>query len=47
VYDALTTARPYKQALARDRARDELRAEADRGWRRKDLVEMFIAATGG
>jgi putative two-component system response regulator len=47
VYDALTTARPYKEALARDRARDELRDEADRGWRRKDLVDMFIAATGG
>jgi putative two-component system response regulator len=47
VYDALTTARPYKEALATDRARDELRDEADRGWRRKDLVDMFIAATGG
>jgi putative two-component system response regulator len=47
VYDALTTARPYKEALARDRARDELRHEADRGWRRKDLVDTFIAATGG
>ena len=47
VYDALTTARPYKEALARDRARDELRGEAGRGWRRKDLVDMFIDATGG
>jgi len=47
VYDALTTARPYKEALTRDRARDELQGEADRGWRRKDLVDMFIAATGG
>ena len=47
VYDALTTARPYKQALARDRARAELLDEVDRGWRRRDLVDMFIAATGG
>ena len=47
VYDALTTARPYKEALARDRAQNELRDEAARGWRRKDLVDMFIAATGG
>jgi cyclic di-GMP phosphodiesterase len=47
VYDALTTARPYKQALARDRARAELLDEVDRGWRRKDLVDMFIDATGG
>jgi cyclic di-GMP phosphodiesterase len=47
VYDALTTARPYKEALARDRARDELQREADRGWRRKDLVDTFIAVTGG
>jgi len=29
VYDALTTARPYKPPLPRDRARDELRDEAD------------------
>jgi putative two-component system response regulator len=47
VYDALTTARPYKEALARDRARAELQAEANRGWRRKDLVDTFIAVTGG
>ena len=44
VYDALTTARPYKDALARDRAYEELRGEAQRGWRRQDLVETFIAA---
>src|SRR5215813_10118759 len=42
-FDALTTARPYKEALARDRARDELQDEANRGWRRKDLVDTFIA----
>ncbi len=34
VYDALTTARPYKQALPRDRAR-RAPGEAVRGWRSK------------
>lgn len=42
VYDALTTVRPYKEALSTDRARDELRAEARRGWHREDLVETFL-----
>jgi len=46
-YDAITSPRPYKPALPRDRARDELRGEADRGWRSKDLVDIFITATGG
>jgi putative two-component system response regulator len=45
VYDALTTARPYKEALPTERACEELRDEAQRGWRRPDLVEMFIQAT--
>jgi len=45
VYDALTTERPYKPALGRDRARDELLDEAQRGWRRQDLVDLFLQAT--
>jgi len=44
VYDAITTVRPYKQAFAMDRARDELLDEARRGWRRRDLVETFFQA---
>lgn len=44
VHDALTTARPYKSAVEKDRAYEELRREAQRGWRREDLVETFISA---
>jgi putative two-component system response regulator len=43
VYDALTTARPYKGALSVEAAYDELRREAARGWHRRDLIETFIA----
>jgi putative two-component system response regulator len=42
VFDAITTARPYKPALPTGRACAELRAEVRRGWRRDDLVESFI-----
>jgi putative two-component system response regulator len=42
VFDALTTARPYKGALSVERAYDELTREADRSWHRVDLVEAFI-----
>jgi putative two-component system response regulator len=44
VFDALTTERPYKSAYSFVRAFDELRWEAQSGWRRHDLVEEFIAA---
>lgn len=43
VYDAITTARPYKTAASPERAYDELMNEVKRGWRRTDLVEAFIA----
>jgi putative two-component system response regulator len=46
VYDALTTARPYKEAVPADRACDMLAGEARRGWRHQDLVEMFVRAIG-
>lgn len=42
VFDALTTARPYKAAMPRAQAAEELRAEAARGWRRADLVDTFL-----
>jgi putative two-component system response regulator len=43
VFDALTTERPYKNALSIERAYGELTQEADRGWHRPDLVDAFIA----
>jgi putative two-component system response regulator len=46
VFDALTTARPYKGALPIDQAYDELTQEAARGWHRRDLVEAFITVMG-
>jgi len=42
VFDALTTERPYRSALSRERAYDTLRAEAARGWRDRALVDVFI-----
>jgi putative two-component system response regulator len=43
VYDALTTDRVYRRAVTPEAACEELRVEAACGWRRKDLVEEFIA----
>lgn len=43
VYDAITTDRPYKPAAARDQALEELIGEVELGWRRKDLVDAFVA----
>jgi putative two-component system response regulator len=43
VYDAITTERPYKMAASPDHAYEELMREVNKGWRRKDLVEAFIA----
>lgn len=49
VFDALTTARPYKAALPVELACEELAAEAARGWRRSDLVDTFnrLVRNGG
>ncbi len=41
IYDALTTARPYKDAMTPEQALRTIRAEAERGWRDPKLVEMF------
>lgn len=43
IYDALTTARPYKAALSAEEAFAELTLEVERGWRRKDLVDKLIS----
>ena len=43
VYDALTTSRPYKAAVSRTRALEELMAEAVTGWRDRELVMQFAA----
>jgi putative two-component system response regulator len=43
VYDAVTTARPYKVAATPEQAFEELLGEVKRGWRRRDLVDAFIA----
>lgn len=41
IYDALTTARPYKRALSKEEAFAILEAEAHRGWRDAELVPLF------
>jgi putative two-component system response regulator len=43
IFDALTTARPYKQAHGAPRAFEELTAEARRGWRDAALVDELVA----
>ena len=42
VFDALTTSRPYKMALPSESAHEELVREAERGWRQRELVDVFI-----
>jgi putative two-component system response regulator len=41
IYDALTTARPYKRAFTPEEAIAVIREEAARGWRDPQLVEQF------
>ena len=43
LYDAMTTSRPYRAALAPECACEALAEEAGRGWRRTDLVDAFLA----
>jgi putative two-component system response regulator len=41
IYDALTTARPYKPALTVEEALQILEDEVRRGWRDPELVSLF------
>jgi HD-GYP domain-containing protein (c-di-GMP phosphodiesterase class II) len=41
VFDALTTARPYKPALSLDETLDTLQQEVDRGWWDPDMFRCF------
>ncbi len=41
IYDALTTARPYKEAMTAEQALQTIRFEARKGWRDPALVEAF------
>jgi putative two-component system response regulator len=41
IFDALTTARPYKPAFSREEALSTLEAEVARGWRDPELVSLF------
>lgn len=43
VFDALTTARPYKIALPMEQAYEELSNEANRGWRSPTIVNTVLA----
>jgi putative two-component system response regulator len=49
IYDALTTARPYKPAFSHQHAVEMMLEEARRGWRDPELVPLFaeVAQHGG
>jgi putative two-component system response regulator len=42
VFDAVTTVRPYHKPKSDDQAYEQLRSEADRGWKSAELVEEFV-----
>jgi putative two-component system response regulator len=46
IYDALTTARPYKPARSHEDALEVLQREADYGWRDPELVSLFREISG-
>ncbi|MFN0180232.1 MAG: HD domain-containing phosphohydrolase [Gemmatimonadales bacterium] len=43
IFDALTTTRPYRTALAPGRALEIIRSEADRGWRDSRITDAFTS----
>jgi putative two-component system response regulator len=45
IYDALTTARPYKPAFSHQHAIEMMQEEARRGWRDPELVPLFAEVT--
>jgi putative two-component system response regulator len=45
IYDALTTARPYKPAFSHHHAIEIMNEEAARGWRDPELVPLFAEIT--
>lgn len=45
IYDALTTARPYKPAFSHQHAVEIMMEEARRGWRDPELVPLFAGIT--
>jgi putative two-component system response regulator len=45
IYDALTTARPYKPAFSHQHAVDVMLEESRRGWRDAELVTLFAEVT--
>jgi len=47
VFDAATTTRPYKTGISPEQACVELAQEAARGWRRSDLVDVFVKLVRG
>jgi len=45
IYDALTTARPYKPAFSHQHAVEIMQEEMRRGWRDPELVPLFAEVT--
>ena len=43
IFDALTTARPYKRAHTLERAHEELLDEVARGWRSPEIVNVVLS----
>ena len=46
IYDALTSARPYKEAFPHEQAINIMKEEAKRGWRDRRLVTLFAEISG-